>query len=154
MKKLFAINKNRGYALYTAIILTGVLILVSYITANLSIKQLLLSVSGADSHVAFYNTDSGLECALYADLQNGPTSAFDAVSPSPTITCNGGTIPLSPGTDASGNPTSTFQLTLSQGCATVTVTKIPSTATTLIESRGYNVCSGSHKLERGVKIQY
>ena len=82
---------TKGYALYTAIILTGVLILVAYATADLAIKESSLSSAASDSHVAFYNADSGLECALYADLKNGATSNFDENTPG-TVSCNGQTI--------------------------------------------------------------
>jgi Tfp pilus assembly protein PilX len=157
-------NTKNGFALYTAVVVTGILILISYVTANLASKELLLSVSGADSHTAFYNTDSGFECAMYWDLKNpnavppGSVSAFDANNPAPPpITCNGVSAPITSALDTLGNPTRTFQISLPQGCSTVKVTKFISgvnTGTTLIESRGYNACSGSHRLERGVKIQY
>jgi Tfp pilus assembly protein PilX len=155
---------NGGYALYTAIILTGMLILVSYATANLSIKELLISVSNADSHIAFYNADSGLECALYSDLQHGAVSAFDTVTAG-TITCSGQTITTGSQTVATtpsqssviggGGPgsVSIFQITLPNGCAIVAVTKNNDGSTT-IQSYGYNSCSGSRRLERGVEITY
>ena len=85
------LQKNTGYALYTAIILTAVLILVAYATADLAIKESQLSSAASDSHVAFYNADSGLECALYADLKNGAVSNFDMNTPG-TVSCNGQTI--------------------------------------------------------------
>ena len=155
------IQKNAGYALYTSIILTSILILVAYATANLSIQGLALSVSGAESHIAFYNADTGLECALYGDLKNGAVSAFDSSTPG-TIVCNNQTI--SSGTQTvqttpsslsvvGGAAVSVFQLNLSQGCAIVIVTKNINNTTT-ITSKGYNLCSGSRRLERGVEITY
>lgn len=89
------VRMNSGYALYFAIIITGLLILISYVTANISIKELSLSTTAADSHTAFYNADAGLECALYWDIKNpGGTaglSAFDPSTPA-TITCNNQTL--------------------------------------------------------------
>src|SRR5579872_6456435 len=84
-------NKKRGYALYTAIILTGILILVAYVTANLAVKELLISNASSDSHIAFYNADTGVECAMYWDLKNGAVSAFDPSTPG-SVNCNGQTI--------------------------------------------------------------
>lgn len=148
-------NYKKGYALYTAIILTGVLILVSYVTANISAKELLFSISQADSHLAFYNADTGSECAMYWDVKNpnatppGSLSAFD-VSTSGNITCNNQTFTVGGG----GNLTNTFTLNLSQGCATVSVTKDVVNGTTQIKSYGYNVCPGARRLERGITIIY
>ncbi len=152
-------SSQGGYALYTAIILTGVLILISYATANLSIKQLLLSGSNA------YNADAGLECAFCGDLKSGATSAFAIDTPG-TITCSGQTIstgsqtvstnPSQPsriGGGGVGNPTSIFQINLPNGCAVVAVTKNPD-GTTFIQSHGYNTCTGNNRLERGVETTY
>jgi len=153
-------DRKTGYALYTAIILTGVLILVAYITANIASKELLLSTSAADSHMAFYNADAGIECALYADLKSGSVSAFDINTPG-TVSCDGQTIttgsqtvqtnPTQPSV-VGGNAASIFQLSLPNGCAIVSVTK--NSGTTLIQSHGYNSCDGSGRLERGIEMQY
>ncbi len=82
-------NLQSGYALFTSIMLTGTLIIIAYATTNFALKQLLLSTSGADSHLAFYVADSGVECAMYWDVKNGPTSAFDSSAPTSSITCGG-----------------------------------------------------------------
>ena len=153
--------KKSGYALYTSIILTGVLILVAYATANLAIKELALSISGAESHIAFYNADSGLECALYGDTKNGATSVFDVATPG-TLTCNGQsivtgsqTVQTSPSISSviGGASLSVFQLNFSQGCAIVYVNK-NANGTTYINSKGYNTCTTANRLERGVDITY
>lgn len=85
-------NLKSGYALFTSIMLTGMLVLIAYATSNFSIKQLLLSGTTAESHAAFYVADTGVECALYWDLKNpsNPTkSAFDPGAPSSSVTCGG-----------------------------------------------------------------
>jgi len=82
-------NSQPGYALFTSILLTGTLIIIAYATTNFSLKQLLLTTSGAESHAAFYVADTGVECALYWDLKNGATSAFDPNAPAANITCGG-----------------------------------------------------------------
>ena len=156
---------KKGYALYTAIMLTSILFLVSYSTLNIIIKQLELSSLGADSNIAFYNADTGVECAMYWDLKNSNISAF-ATSTSAVINCNNQTIstgsqtvstnPTSQsliGGGGSSNSTSIFQLNLTKGCVIVRVIKNPDN-TTQIESRGYNSCSGSKRFERGIKVNY
>jgi Tfp pilus assembly protein PilX len=165
MKFLKFKKYNKGYALYTSMILTSLLFLISYATLNLTLRQFLLSALGSQSHIAFYNADSGIECAMFWDLKNGPTSAF-ATTTAGTITCNGQnistgsqTVTTNPsqssriGGGGAGNPVSIFQLNFTTGCVIVSVTKNPNT-TTQIESRGYNSCSGSKRYERGIKIQY
>lgn len=156
---------NKGYALYTAIILTALLIIIAYATATVSVRQLQISVSSADSQVAFYAADSGLECAMYFDIKSGATSQFDTASPG-SITCGGTAIttgsqvvPTSPsqnsliGGGGVGNPTSIFYFLTNPGCAIVKVTKNADTTTT-IESRGYNTCVSGLRFERGIVVTY
>ncbi|MEY4602265.1 MAG: hypothetical protein RL292_206 [Candidatus Parcubacteria bacterium] len=140
-------NTQSGYALFTSILLTGTLIIIAYATTNFSLKQLLLTTSGAESHAAFYVADSGVECAMYWDIKNGATSAFDASAPSASVACGGVS-----NTVTSGGGVSTFQLPVGSSCAVVTVTK--SGGNTTIESKGYNTCSGSNRLERAIRITY
>lgn len=82
-------KNQKGFALLTAIIITGMLLLVSFVVADLSYKELILTSTGQQSQIAFYMADSGAECALYWDLKNGPTSAFDPSNNSGSVTCNG-----------------------------------------------------------------
>lgn len=152
-------KKKGGYALYLSIILTSLLLIVAYSAANLTFKQLSLVTSSADSHLAFYNADTGLECAMYWDLKNpnavppGSASAFDPSAPSATVTCNNTSSAVST-TMNGATSTSTFQINFSTGCATVSVAKDTSNGLTAIQSRGYNRCSGGSRLERGVRIVY
>jgi hypothetical protein len=129
----FNIKSEKGYALYMAIVLTGILFLVAYYTLNISLRQFLISSVGAESHIAFYNADSGIECAMYWDLKNGSFSAFD-INTSGSINCNGQTITTGSqtvstfpsqssriGGGGSSNPTSIFQISFTKGCAIVEV---------------------------------
>jgi hypothetical protein len=84
-------KNQKGFALLTAIIITGMLLLVSFVVADLSYKELILTSTGQQSQIAFYMADSGAECALYWDLKNGPTSAFDVNTPG-QVTCNNQTV--------------------------------------------------------------
>ncbi len=146
-------NSQSGYALFTSIILTGMLVLIAYATANFSIKQLLLTVSGSESHIAFYTADSGVECAMFWDLKN-PTnpavSAFEVGAPT-AVTCGGSTVTPVQVVNG-GNATSTFQIPVGSSCAVVYVAKTGSNTT--IESRGYNTCGSGSRFERAVRISY
>ncbi len=145
------LHLQSGYALFTSILLTGTLLVIAYATTNFSLKQLLLSTSGAESHAAFYVADTGVECAMYWDIKNGATSAFDPSAPAATVTCGG-----SANVVTSGGGISTFQIPVQMSggssCAIVTVTK--SGGNTTIASKGYNTCSGSNRLERAIRITY
>ncbi|MES2213566.1 MAG: DUF2341 domain-containing protein [Patescibacteria group bacterium] len=81
-------KKQKGFTLLVAIVTTSLLLLVSFAVVNVSLKQLILTYSGQESQYALYNAESGLECALYWDVSNGPVSAFFGSSPT-DIQCNG-----------------------------------------------------------------
>lgn len=143
--------KNKGFTLLVSIIVTGMLLIVSFAVVNVAVKQLILANSNVESQYAFYNADSGTECAVYWDFKNG-TSAFTAPISS-TINCAGQSAP----TTVSG-ATTTFTLNFSsprKGCVTVSVGK-HANGLTLIDSRGYNSCSAgfTRKLERGQTLNY
>jgi hypothetical protein len=155
-----------GFTMLIAIVTTSILLLVSFVVINVALKQLVLTYSGQESQYSFYNGDSGLECAMFWDLKNGATSAFDTGTAG-SVTCNGQTVttgsqsvPTVPaqqsriGGGGVGAPTSIFSITYPHGCAIVRVTKNPD-GTTFIESRGYNTCSTSdRRFERGISITY
>lgn len=162
MKK---INLKNGYALYIAILTASALTLLGFAITNLTLQQVRISNIGSESHIAFYNADTGLECAMYWDLKNGGTSAFDINTPG-SINCNNQTISTGSqtvstnpnqqsriGGGGSSNRTSIFQLNFATGCAIVTVTK-NSNSTTFFQSKGYNSCSGQRRFERGIEILY
>ena len=158
-------KNNKGYALYTAIVLTSLLIVVAYATATVSVRQLQLSVSSSDSQIAFYSADTGLECAIYFDLKSSFISQF-ATSTAGSISCGNTvittgsqTVPTNPsqlsviGGGGFSNPSSIFYFLTNPGCVIVKVTKNNDNTTT-IESRGYNSCSGNLRFERGVVLTY
>ncbi len=159
---------HKGFTLIISIVTTSMLLLVSFILVNISLKQLLLAFSGRGSQVAFYAADSGIECALYWDTRNpnAATSAFDPSVSGSQISCNNTTISTGSqtvstttsslskiGGGGASSPDSFFTFNLPIGCAIVTVKK--NGATTIIESRGYNTCGTSgRRYERGISIQY
>src|ERR1035437_1427416 len=89
-------NKDSGFALLLAVITTSILLLVSFVVADLALKELILTSTGQQSQIAFYTADSGIECALYWDLKNPnnpSTSAFATSTPSGgSVTCAGQTV--------------------------------------------------------------
>ena len=171
-------KKQTGFTLLAAIITTGMLLIVSFVVANVALKQLNISRSSQESQYSFYNADSGTECAIFWDLKNsGGQSAF-ATSTANTIFCNGQSIsvaspavPTLPtptatlvGGGGDAKPTSIFKIDFPKGCAIVKVTKsYPPQAPyngqvllTQINSYGYNTCDTSaiRRFERGISITY
>lgn len=167
-------HTQKGFTLLLSIVITSMLLLVSFVVANISLKQLVLAYAGQESQYSFYNADSGLECAMYWD-SNGDTFATTSPYASKTVTCAGQSvttnsqndIPTYPvSTSVVGNtqvptnlPTSIFRINYTRGCAIVTVNKYYDVAgvyRTLIQSKGYNTCdvNSDRRFERGIKIDF
>ena len=143
--------KNKGFTLFIAIIVTGTLLLVAVGVVNLTVKQAFISTSGSESQHAFYAADTGIECAIYWDVQNPSViSAFSTTTGS-QINCNNQTMTVG-GTSVS---TFTFNFNPDPYCTIVTVTKDVN-GSTRIDSLGYNTCDSSNprRVERGIKAVY
>mgnify|MGYP000173603173 CR=1 FL=1 len=71
MKKInFKIIKEnkRGFTLLFAILVAVMVLAVGASIINISLKQVILSGSGRESQFAFYAANTGMECALFWDL--------------------------------------------------------------------------------------
>jgi Tfp pilus assembly protein PilX len=156
-------KKENGFTLFIAIVITATLLVVSMGIVSLAVREAQLSSAAKQSQFAFYAADTGIECALYWDVQN-PTgySAFSTTTGS-TIECNRDANNLSNSfvvggsADSSGRGLSDFQVTFLPDayCANVTVVK-GSDGSTEIESLGYNSCDTSNprRVERAVRVSY
>jgi hypothetical protein len=145
-------TKIKGFTLLISIVVTSMLLLVSFVVANIAYKQLVLANSNQESQYAFYNADTGIECAVYWDFRNGASAFTQPLSGAPV--CNGQPLNVSVVSAA----TTTFTLNFSapgKGCVTVNVGKYGD-GTTIIDSKGYNTCTpgATRKLERGEKLSY
>lgn len=141
-------NKKTGFTLLVSIIVTSMLLIISFVVVNVAYKQLVLANFNQESQYAFYNADSGIECAVYWDFKGG-VSAFNAPI-SPTINCGGQLAPTS-----TSGATTTFSVNLTRGYVTVDVGKHPN-GLTIISSKGYNTSAvgSTRKLERGETLTY
>jgi hypothetical protein len=171
--------KNRGMTLFIAMVIMGVLLLVSFAVVNIAVKSTLFAGAGRDSQYAFYAADSGIECAEYWDskFDSFATSTAGGVSCGPmvNILTNSQSVPTNPaqpsliGGGGDGS-VSIFYFDMNQGvnaapyCSIVEVTKYymdtngdgVSELMTNIRSRGYNTCDTSNprRVERGVSVTY
>ncbi|MDO8729315.1 MAG: pilus assembly PilX N-terminal domain-containing protein [bacterium] len=152
--------RNRGFTLFVAMVVMGTLLLIAAGVVNLAVRQAFISASGRESQHAFYAADTGIECALYWDVQK---NAFATSTGSP-IFCNKDANNSSNQWVVGGggdiNPTSvfTFYFLPDSFCATVSVKKqyVSSVLKTTIESKGYNTCSLSNprRVERAIRATY
>ena len=132
---------------------------------GIALKELRLSSSGRESQFAFYASDSGVECAVYWDLNGAgvfPRPSVPAL-PATSISCNGTTLIVTPGARDSASAVSSFTLPLTPGvaCAVVVVTKTDPEGDgiddTKIESRGQNDCvnlQNPRRVERAIRVRY
>lgn len=74
MKKLFNKKESnqKGFTLLFAILVSILILAVGASIISIALKQVILSGAGRESQYAFYAANTGLECALYWDL-NGTT---------------------------------------------------------------------------------
>lgn len=153
---IFNFQKNQGFALFLAVVITGTLLVVATGMVSLAVKQSKVSVSGRESQKAFYVADTGLECALYWDVRNpSGASAFDPATTN-NISCNRDANNPDNQWVVGGGSVSSINITFlpEASCAVVTVTK--SGSSTTIESKGYNTCDSSNprRVERAVRASY
>jgi len=148
IKEKTRISQKSGITLLIAVLTASLMLSISLSIFNIAIKELVISSSGKDSHIAFYQADSGIECALYWDYR-------DAFSVTTTSNISCGTQNFTVG----GAPLSSFTIIDTSGlfngkCTVVSVDK--STGETVIESRGYNSCTTGNprRTERGIRVRY
>lgn len=146
----------RGFTLLLSVLVASTLLAIGYEIFNLASKNVLLSLSGRESQFAFFSADSGVECALYADIQ---LDAFASTSPVTEITC--GDTPSTFTRSVQGQTFRTeFAITygsgLNQQCVNVIVTRTDTPKRTTVESYGHNTCDTTSRtrLERAIRATY
>jgi hypothetical protein len=151
--------KNRGFTLFIAIVIMGTLLLISAGMVSLAVRQALISASGRESQAAFYAADTGIECALYWDVQNPSGVSGFATTSTSQINCNnqiktvGGSAVVVGGFAVS---TFTFNFDPDPPCVIVSVFKAMNSSATRIESKGYNTCDPTNprRVERALRASY
>ena len=171
-------NKNKGFILLIAVLVSSIILAISLGVYSLSLKEVILASFLKDSTRAFGAADRGVECALYWDRtapQNGmPYTIFSTSSSYVTIpsspldnaVCDALRLddPSAPapsgsgtGWDVTATPlvgTTQFTLTYPDNtCAELTVIKEGTTQTTIV-SNGYNTCdsNNSRRTQRTIQV--
>lgn len=166
---------NKGFTLLFASLIASLFLSLGLAIANITLSQLILSSAGRDSQFAFYNADTGVECALYYEnkVENSDGSSFFPTDyrihvPS-SIDCGDGPVAGTMTHTGTGNfatTTTTYVINPSTSCDasspsfTVEIHKKPALPTgtyyTTIQSRGYNTCDAAspRRVERGLQVVY
>jgi len=157
--KRCTLNASPGFTVLFAVLIGSILFSIGIAIAHLSTKEILLSVAGKQSEIAFFAADTGIECALYYDLRVGdifPESSAGSVG-GPIVCSGNNNVTVTLDDSDSTAATSTFQIDFSpSGCAEVFVGKTV-TGSTVIESRGRNDCGGGvnrARVERALRVRY
>ena len=69
--KTYNIKNKKGFTLLFAVLVSVLVLAIGTSMINIALKQIILSGSGRESQFAFYAANTGVECALYWDI-NGP----------------------------------------------------------------------------------
>jgi len=154
---------SRGFTLLLAAIISSIVLSVGLAIYSIAQKEVTLSSLGKYSQFAFYNADSGSECALYWDVRH---AFFSTSTPPSQIACDYNSGNASAITFATQGTSYifSFQYAPNGNCANVSITKTPDTVhpnvlRTTIHADGYNVpCSqlstSPIALERSIDLNY
>jgi hypothetical protein len=153
-------NPQLGFTLLLASLVASLLLGISAGIFSIVFKEITLSSSARESQFAFYAADTGIECALFWDLQGGgfATSTGHPGIPG-SARCAGQDLKSSTlwsEVKNSSSAVTSFSFEPSGTHCTVVEVRKNSDDTTRIESRGYNTCdTGSRRrVERGIRVSY
>lgn len=164
---------KKGFTLLYASLIVSLILSISLAIANLTLSQFTLSSAGRESQFAFYNADSGIECALYQENKVTPfPTSYSSSTLSITCDPTAGVTALVavgkfPTNQNSATTTTTYEFNPTTSCQktnpisfTITVNKGPvkndGSRNVHIESRGYNTCDSTNprRVERGLYIDF
>lgn len=159
-----------GFTLLIAAIFMSVMLSFGIALSSIGYKQQVLASLAIESQYAFYAANAALECALYADRQQGLFTATEPPSSAPLMNCDGSSanyLSTFPNGMVSSAPErwvmeERFSLDSGKHCADVVIYKSPlGGEQTYIFSQGYNVpCAtvaspgGARFVSRGLSTHY
>lgn len=155
-------NKTKGFALFYAVVIVGVISIVTFSVSKITLSEVQLSILGKRSQQAFFAADTGLECALYLDTKKAlfiPQDILDEIDYDILDSeCAGNSVARTR-VEIEGEEVFTFYIDNLENntCAKVTVTKkevLSSKIRTTIESKGRDRCDGGRQVERTISTEY
>jgi hypothetical protein len=155
---------NRGVTLYLAVIILTASMAIAFGIADIYYGELRLSQGADKSYEAFYQANTGIECALYYDFHNPHipngtpyNSYFDPLTDfaSNRIQC-GNVVSASPVThsvNVDGDDIYSFSYDDVAANLFFDVTVTKKTGSQIVDSVGRNICStcSGIKVERGIR---
>lgn len=137
-------NKQAGFAVIYAVVISSFIILIGSSLFSTSIKQIILNSAKTNSAKVFYIADAGIECALYYELYQGGTENNTFYD------CFNSTYPVS-NIDVDKYLIEFSSTAIGDGCGQILVRKnVPRNVegspvnTTEVISRGFNSCIGNN----------
>ncbi len=142
-------SQQPGFILLFAVLLVSIVLTVTLVLLDITLRQLVLSAINRDSQKAYYAAYAGIDCAVYWD-RDYPSNISDTVKPFGSYTSSAqppeNPATLECGFDHSvpdGSPAAILLIAFADGsCASVTVTKSAPSGNdgdTVIISNGYNL---------------
>ena len=139
-------RNKKGFVLLFAVLLVSIVLTVTLVLLDITLRQLVLSATNRDSQKAYYAAYSGIDCVIYwdRDATDGTYWPFGKYDAAPVLPGGTGSIECS---KAQSDPTaanpSIFKIAFDDGsCARVEVTKaipVGGNGDTIIVSNGYNL---------------
>lgn len=159
------IKKDGGYAILFAVVVVGIISMITIGLSNAAYKQMVLSSVARDSTTAFYQADIASECALYADYDDKLLDNNKSQGTEYSVTCADNILKYyhSDSTTTDGITTSIYKLepqneTDNKKCFRINVTKTESTIgiATKVQAFGYNICkkANARTVERAIEVNY
>jgi hypothetical protein len=154
-KKIF-FNK-KGFAMLFTVLVVSLMLSIGIGISNITYKQTILSSLAKDSQIAFYQADGGVECMMYYDITKQSFPVGTAMQSAPRqLVCGDEVFEISD--TQSADDYFIYQQKIedpSKPCATLLIDKVSVPDTSIVQSRGYNICS-SHprQVERALEVRY
>ena len=86
------VQTNRGFTMLIGVLVASIMLSITLVIFNISLKQITLSTVGRNSQLALYAADTGLECALYWDISENGGGQFSPSNSNGQVECAGQTI--------------------------------------------------------------
>jgi hypothetical protein len=161
-KIILKINNNiktdqSGFAMLFTVLIVSLILSIAIGISNLSFKQTVLSSLAKDSQISFYEADTAIECGLYYDtvLLSFPLGT-DSSTVLPSISCGNNTFSY----DNTQSYTDYIVykqdiIDTTKPCSTLLFDKVTSLGISIVQGRGYNICSSSvRQVERALEVRY
>jgi hypothetical protein len=158
--KLKTKEKNKGFVLLLAVIISSMILAIALSVSNITIKQMKFSTSAKEANKAFFAADIGIECALYFD--SFTPSAYGEITPFLNTKCAENAVNVT-AFDVTWNFALVALGTDGKSCTNVSFTRFNTPPFVRIISRGYNIngdntntscIAGAMSLERELNVNY